>query len=217
MIDAKPIMEQFHEIQHILSQFRQKNINIDESIVVLLSSFQKDFKKILKHKKEDLTLEELAQHLQIEKESRILESKENQLAQTSKIHMVDDGKRFNKKKCKREPQPEKDAKKPKGACWHCGKLGHFRNECWSYKKKPEASNAKNKFVAIISEVNMLKDAGDWWIDSRVTRHVCNDKSHFTTYEQVSDGTVLYMGNSSTATIKDKGMVDLEFTWKSLKS
>lgn len=96
MIDTKPIMEQFHEIQHILSQFRQKNMNMDESIVVLstiekLSSFQKDFKKTLKHKKEDLTLEELAQHLQIEEESRILESKENQLAQTSKIHMVDDG------------------------------------------------------------------------------------------------------------------------------
>lgn len=67
MIDTKPIMEQFHEIQHILSQFRQKNMNMDESIVVLstiekLSSFRKDFKKTLKHKKEDLTLEELAQH-----------------------------------------------------------------------------------------------------------------------------------------------------------
>lgn len=48
MIDTKPIMEQFHEIQHILSQFRQKNMNMDESIVVLstiekLSSFRKDF------------------------------------------------------------------------------------------------------------------------------------------------------------------------------
>ena len=74
--------------------------------------------------------------------------------------MVDDGKRVNKKKRKREPQPEKDAKKPKGACWHCGKPGHFRNECQSYKKKPKASNAKNKFVVVISDVNVLEDAGD---------------------------------------------------------
>ena len=80
MIDTKPIMEQFHEIQHILSQFRQKNMNMDESIVVSsiiekLLSFGKYFKKTLKHKKEDLTLEELAQPLQVEEESRLLESK----------------------------------------------------------------------------------------------------------------------------------------------
>ncbi|XP_028064924.1 uncharacterized protein LOC114268026 [Camellia sinensis] len=84
MIDIKPIMDQFHEIQHILSQFRQKNMNMDESIVVSsviekLSSSWKDFKKTLKHKKENLTLKELAQHLRVEEESRLLESKDNQL------------------------------------------------------------------------------------------------------------------------------------------
>ena len=40
---------------------------------------------------------------------------------------------------------------------------------------------------------------------------CNDKSLFTTYEPVSDGTVLYMGNFSTAAIKGNRKVDLEFT------
>lgn len=68
MVDNKPIMEQLHEIQHILSQFQQKDMNMDESIVVSsiiekLPPSWKDFKKSLKHKKEDLTLEELAQHL----------------------------------------------------------------------------------------------------------------------------------------------------------
>ncbi|GMP81438.1 hypothetical protein CsSME_00036150 [Camellia sinensis var. sinensis] len=165
MIDTKPIMEQFYETQHILSQFRQKNMNMDESIVVSsiiekLSSSWKDFKRTLKHKNEDLTLEELTQHLRVEEKSRLLESKDNQLAQTSKIYMVDDSKRFNKKKHKHEPQPEKNAKKPKGACWHCGKPRHFRNECRSYKKKLEASNTKNKFVVVVSDMNMLEDAGD---------------------------------------------------------
>ena len=88
---------------------------MDESIVVSsiiekLPCSWKDFKKILKHKKEDLILDGLAQHLQVEEESRLLKSKENQLAQTSKIHMVDDGKRFNKMKHNRNPQPKKDAK-----------------------------------------------------------------------------------------------------------
>ncbi|GMQ08605.1 hypothetical protein CsSME_00052258 [Camellia sinensis var. sinensis] len=73
--------------------------------------------------------------------------------------MVDDGKRFNKKKRKHKPQSEKNTKKSKGT----------------------------------------------------TRHICNDKSRFTTYEKVNDGTVLYMGNASTVAIKGKGTVDLEFT------
>ncbi|KAF5936321.1 hypothetical protein HYC85_027450 [Camellia sinensis] len=74
-----------------------------QSIIEKLLSSWKDFKKTLKHKKEDLTLEELAQHLRVEKELRLLEGKDNQLAQTFKIHIVDDGKRFNKKKRKHEP------------------------------------------------------------------------------------------------------------------
>lgn len=109
------------------------------------------------------------------------------------------------------PNLAKTLRSRKAPCWHCGKPGHFKNECRSYKKKPEASNAKNKFVAVVSEVIILDDADDWWIDSGATRHVCNDKNLFTTYEQVSDGTVLYMGNSSTAAIMGKGTVDLKFT------
>ena len=52
-------MDQFHEIQHILSQFKQQKMNMDDSIVVSsiiekLPPFWKEFKKSLKHKKEDL-------------------------------------------------------------------------------------------------------------------------------------------------------------------
>ena len=72
-------------------------------------------------------------------------------------------------------------------------------------------------MAVISEVNILEDANDWWIDSGATRHVCNDKSFFNTYESVDDGTILYMGNSSIATIKGKGTMDLEFTFGKIVS
>ena len=71
-------------------------------------------------------------------------------------------------------------------------------------------------MAVISEVNILEDA-NWWIDSGAARHVCNDTSFFNTYEPVDDGTVLYMGYSSIATIKGKGTVDLEFTSRKIVS
>ena len=41
--------------------------------------------------------------------------------------------------------------------------------------------------------------------------MCNSKKFFTEYDSVEDGTVLYMKNSSTAAVKGKGKVDLEFT------
>ena len=72
----------------------------------------------------------------------------------------------------------------------------------------EAKNSK--FVAIIFEVNVLEDVGDWWIDSCATRHMCNDK-FFTDYDSVENGTVLYMKNLSTVAVKGKGKIDLEFT------
>ena len=75
MVNNKPVMDQFHEIQHILSQFKQQKMNMDDSIVVSsiiekLPPSWKEFKKSLKHKKEDLTLEELAKHLRLEEETR---------------------------------------------------------------------------------------------------------------------------------------------------
>ncbi|GFZ01083.1 hypothetical protein Acr_14g0007180 [Actinidia rufa] len=100
---------------------------------------------------------------------------------------------------------------------NCGKPGHIKRDCRALKRqkiggKPGASEANNsKFVAVISEINVLKDDGDWWINSGAMRHVGNDKKFFTDYDSVEDGTFLYMENSSTAPMKRKGKVDLEFT------
>ena len=141
----------------------------------------------------------------------------------SKVHVVEDkgngkGKNSYNKKRNNKNQPNSDSKKKKGACWFSGKPGHFKSECRSFNSKEiKASESKNKFVAVISEVNILEDANDWWIDSGATRHVCNDKSFFNTYEPVDDGTVLYIGNSSIATIKGKGTMDLEFTFGKIVS
>ena len=66
-------------------------------------------------------------------------------------------------------------------------------------------------MTVVSEVNLLDDPRDWRVDLGAMRHVYNDKNYFTTYEPVDDGLVLYIGNSSKATIKGRGNVDLYFT------
>ncbi|CAM9002103.1 unnamed protein product [Rhodiola kirilowii] len=68
MVDSHPVMEQFHEIQRILGQFTQQNLKMDEaisvsSIIDKLPPAWKDFRRTLKHKKEEMSLVELAKEL----------------------------------------------------------------------------------------------------------------------------------------------------------
>ena len=68
------IVEQFNELERISEHFKMHNMNMDETII--LSSIidklpsQKYFKHSLKHKREDLSLEKLANSLRIEEEFR---------------------------------------------------------------------------------------------------------------------------------------------------
>ena len=75
-------------------------MHMDETIVVSsivdkLPPSWKDTKRTLKHKKEDMTLEDLVNHLRIEEELRLQdESKEH----VSKIHVIEDGESMAKGK-----------------------------------------------------------------------------------------------------------------------
>jgi hypothetical protein len=145
---------------------------------------------------------------------------EEQVSLSSKVHMVEEGssskKPFQKKRQKKrtnfqnQNQNQNRDKKAKFACYHCGKPGHFKKDCRFLKKKKQASDSK-EFVAMISEIFMLEEDGSWWIDSCASRHVCKEMSLFKTFETVENGCILFMGNSTTAAVKGKGTVNLEFT------
>ncbi|XP_071713240.1 uncharacterized protein [Rutidosis leptorrhynchoides] len=105
--DTRPIMEQFHEILRILGKFTQHNISVDETFMVsyiidkLPSSWQ-DFKHTLKHKKEDMNLNELGSHLRIEESIRAQDSAKGKGKEvgSSSINMIEDkshGNKYNKK------------------------------------------------------------------------------------------------------------------------
>jgi hypothetical protein len=56
---------------------------------------------------------------------------------------------------------------------------------------------------MISKIYILEEDGSWWVDSCATKHVCKHMSLLKTFETVEDGCILFMENSSTATIKGK--------------
>jgi hypothetical protein len=146
MVDSRPVMEQYNELLSILGRFTQHKMNMDEAISVSciidkLPPSWKDFKHMLKHKKEELTLVELGSHLRIEdslKAQDIDKPKSSNATGPSVVNMVEhnNSSRYNDKKGKRKHQDNTKSdlnKKPKVTCWKCGKTGNFRKDCKGVK------------------------------------------------------------------------------------
>ncbi|XP_077252586.1 uncharacterized protein LOC143891992 [Tasmannia lanceolata] len=203
--DDKLVVDQVHEIQHIISQVHQQGVNLDDyviipSIIDKLPLSWKDFRKSLKYKKEEMTLEELIQTLQVEDESRLRDNKDDVANQSSKVHMVEVA----------NVTDSNSPTKPLMLLWRNGPL----QKGVSYNKSNTQGNKdgnKEKFVAMISEANFLEGEDAWWIDSGATKYVCKDRSAFSTYVPLEDKSVFYMENSSTVELEGKGKVDLKFT------
>ncbi|KAL5803277.1 hypothetical protein ACOSQ4_031582 [Xanthoceras sorbifolium] len=145
-------------------------MNMDESVIVSaiidkITPSWKDYKRSLKHKKKDVTLEELGQHFHIEEEY-IINSIDEQANSSSKVHMVEEGKEAKHhqhpkgKKRKFDLKKNQNSnKKHKGVCHPCGKPGHFKRDCHLLKKKNEENTSK--FEAMISEINALEEDTTW--------------------------------------------------------
>ncbi|XP_073225656.1 uncharacterized protein [Cicer arietinum] len=94
MVDSKSVMEQMHEIERILNNYKQHKMHMDETIIVSsiidkLPPSWKDFKKSMKHKKEDISLEQLGNHLRLEEEYRKQDDTKNQFSH-EKVHTIDE-------------------------------------------------------------------------------------------------------------------------------
>ena len=72
---------------------------------------------------------------------------------------------------------------------------------------------KSNFSAVISECNLVQNPNQWWVDTGATRHVCSEKSMFSTYQKFDQKERIYMGNSVVSMIEGSGAVILKFTSK----
>ena len=82
---------------------------------------------------------------------------------------------------------------------------------------PTANVAKmkdNEIICTITtmEANLVQNLIEWILDSGTSRHFRGNKELTIDFEDVGDGQCVYMGNSSTAAVKGKGKVLLNFTF-----
>ncbi|XP_073314695.1 uncharacterized protein [Primulina huaijiensis] len=157
------------------------------AIIAKLPSTWKSYRKKILHSSENFSLEQIQKHLRIEEESMTRDKNENSYEGTSKANVIKQPTQFNSNnKWKGNPfgpkkSIDKIKKKSKGACFVCGKSGHYARDC-RFKKKPSDKEAKinsvemDNIVATISHVNVVqgKILG-WWYDTCATVHVAYDK------------------------------------------
>ena len=64
-----------------------------------------------------------------------------------------------------------------GKCFKCGKQGHRSNECKSKTDNFAGSSIADVMPAMVLHAEPEK-SNDWYLDSGATKHMCNDRSKF---------------------------------------
>nr|GEZ41196.1 hypothetical protein [Tanacetum cinerariifolium] len=234
VVDSKNVISQVQDLQVLIHDIHAEGMTLSETfqaatIIEKLPPRWVEFRNYLKHKRKEMSFEELVVRLHIEDENRLAQ-KETYTPDSAKANMIEHvmsslrsnpkgkgkDKRKNDKKSKGKSEylaPKAGIVKQKfqGTCYNCDQPGHRAASC----KMPKRENMVNDDVdmiamvsdvyAMISEVNLVgTNHGGWWINTEATRHVCAGKSMFYSFRAVDNGQKLYMGNSATADIKGEG-------------
>ena len=233
MVDSKTVVSKVQELQVILHEIHDEGMMLSETfqvaaIIEKLPPAWKDFKNYLKHKRKEMSIEDLVIRLRIEEDNKGSEKKMAHNPNEAKANFVEHGKGSKFKKGNNKGKGTKLGpkggvfKKQKfiGKCFNCGKQGHKSSDCKLPKKnKLKEANVVDDLskdvseidlTAVISEVNLVgSNPKEWWIDTGATRHVCSDKMMFSTFEPIETGEKVFMGNSATSDIKGQGKVVLK--------
>lgn len=242
MVDDKPIMEQLHMYENLTADVVNEGMKMCEILQanVLLEKFPpswSDYRNLLKHKKIDLTLQELIGHMRTEEANRL---KDKSISYPNfNANLVDTSGVSGKGKAKQVPKRtfqsdrnkannfkgDRKIAKKQFNCYVCGIPGHKAYQCFK-RHGPQQSNTKPDgqianhanlaetdeiIAAVVVEANLAENKSDWILDTGASRHFCTNKDVFHNFEEVGEGECVYMGNSSVAGVLGKGKILLKLT------
>ncbi|XP_074296910.1 uncharacterized protein LOC141627570 [Silene latifolia] len=193
MVDGKPIMEQVHVYENLYADVVNEAMKLDYIFLtnVLLERFPPSwsgYRNHLKHKKKDLSLQELVSHMRTEEANRLKDKPVSQTANaTVTANLVESsGPSNNAEKFKgkgkakggqakgqvntkkngpgKHTKPVAKIQKPKGplVCYVCGKADHKAYQC-TEKKIAEANVAVTGDViaVVVVEANLVGNVAEW--------------------------------------------------------
>ncbi|KAL0364985.1 UNVERIFIED_CONTAM: putative 12-oxophytodienoate reductase 11 [Sesamum angustifolium] len=238
IVDGKSIMDQVHEYENIVADVLNEDMKMCEILQanVLLEKFPpswNDYRNHLKHKKRDLTLQELISHMRTEEANRLKDKEISNSSFSIKANLVEPsdsskdrfqrkGQKF-KKNVQQKSHKGNDGKiqKNKCQCYCCGKTGHKAYQCYQRKDQQKTNQKQNPqlnlaeteeiIAAVVVEANLVENKVDWILDTGASKHFCANKELFHEFHEASDGECVFMGNSATAGVMGKGKVLLKLT------
>ncbi|XP_070012231.1 uncharacterized protein [Nicotiana sylvestris] len=136
MVDSKSVITQVQELKVIDEAF-QVAVMIEK-----LSPLWKDFKNYLKHKRKEMSLENLIVRLRIEEDNKAARKKGRENSTIMGANIVEDTPQNNRKRKKTSgPKSNQRKKRFNGNCYNCGKAGHKSADCRAPKKDKKKGQA----------------------------------------------------------------------------
>ncbi|PHU06076.1 hypothetical protein BC332_26898 [Capsicum chinense] len=192
--ERKSVVSQVQELQVIIQDLLAEGLIVNDAfqvaaIVEKLPPLWKDFKNYLKHKRKEMTVEDLIVRLRIEEDNKAAARRSKGNSTMNGAHNVEDGQNKSKKRKKVDHGSNQPKKKFKGKCFNCGKIGHKSTDCRASKKDKKKGQANmiesNKeyddLCAMFTECNLVGNPHEWWMDSGATRHICANKELFSSF------------------------------------
>ncbi|PWA78284.1 hypothetical protein CTI12_AA217490 [Artemisia annua] len=90
--------------------------------------------------------------------------------------------------------------------------------CWKEHEENSGGNSNQanhvesptEFAGVIEAFLTTNDV-DWWFDTGATKHICNSRRMFVSYQKVNETEPMFMGNGTSSKIEGKGKVILKLT------
>ncbi|XP_022717833.1 uncharacterized protein LOC111276355 [Durio zibethinus] len=198
--DDKPIMDQVHELQILVSKLSELEIKVPDSLQVgaILSKLPHSwngYRKKVMHSTDTFTIEEFQTHIQIEAENHARDALFLRGYNVNyKGHLIKD--------CKF-----------KNAGIKIGSSSENKTNLVEQEINELIAIVIDMQIGMIIEVYMVtaNKSSDWWLDYSATIHVCNNKKQFKTCEECKRLRNILMGNHVPVKVIGKGTVELKFT------
>ena len=166
-------------------------------IIAKLPSSWRNFATTLKHKRQEISVENLIASLDVEEKARAKDTAERGGEGQSSANMVQKNHHHGKSKSAfNMPTKTTSFKKKKKMmnkaelkCYTCGEPGHFSVDCPDRADKKGKAKSVNMVTASNTDgygnlpyVLSVFQSPCWWIDTGANVHVCADISMFTSYQ-----------------------------------